>query len=99
MLYFIANVFSTNAINYDLRIIKIILFFTINTPTYLTDLPHLKTSTRPLINSNTKILTLPTINRIQHVGKAFRYMAAYTWNNLPDDIRKYTIYLRSDISL
>ena len=58
---------------------------------------------RPLRNSNYKLLTLPTINRKQHAccqrhgGRAFRYMAASTWNNLPDDIRKSTIYRRSDI--
>ena len=42
---------------------------------------------RPLRNSNYKLLTLPTINRKQHAccqrhgGRAFRYMAASTWNN------------------
>ena len=64
-----------------------------NAPTYLTDLLHLKKCIRPLRNSNYKLLTLPPINRKQHGGRSFRYMAASTWNNLPDDIRKSTIYI------
>ena len=93
---------SLNILTIDLRIktrltklIHTVLYK--NTPTYLTDLLHLKKCIRPLRNSNSKLLTLPTINRKQHGGRAFRYMAASTWNNLPDEIRKSTIYRRSDI--
>ena len=69
-----------------------------NIPTYLTDLLHIQKCILPLRNSNSKLLMLPTQpNRKQHDGRDFRYMAASTWNNLPDDIRKSTIYRRSDI--
>ena len=93
---------SLNILTIDLRIktrltklIHTVLYK--KTPTYLTDLLNLKKCIRLLRNSNSKLLTLPTINRKQHGGRAFRYMAASTWNNLPDDIRKSTIYRRNDI--
>ena len=93
---------SLKMLTIDLRIKKRLtkLIHTVlykNTPTYLTDLLHLNKFIRPLINSNSKLLTLPTINRKQHGRRAFRYMAASTWNNLPDDIRKSTIYRKSDL--
>ena len=93
--------YSLNILTIDLRIktrlsklIHTVLYK--NTPTYLTDLLHLKKCIRPLRNSKSKLLTLPTINRKQHGGRT-RYMASSTWNNLPVDIRKSTIYRRSDI--
>ena len=81
----------------DLRILIHTVLYK-NTAKYLTDLPHLQTSIRPIRNPNSKILMLliPNINRKQHGGGALRYMAASTWNNVPNDIRKSSLYRRSD---
>ena len=60
--------FSLNILTIDLRIITrlIKLIHTVlykNTPTYLTDLLHLKKCILPLRNSNSKLLTLPILKR------------------------------------
>ena len=89
--------FSLKMLSIDLRIktrhTKVI---GIHTVIYNKILQHTITYYTITKNSNSKIIMLPSINRKQHGGRYFLYMAAFTWNNLPDDIRKSTTYQRSD---